>query len=229
MDTILITCPKNHKRTMERLPTIEKFLGWKVDVLMNANDTTSRIWLSKCKIETPCEVGHFRAVQYAYDMGLDQVMILEDDTIFNKYLFHKCLDAKPSDADVSIFGWWVNGVWYESDLNTNRLNEVRKEVMSFSKPVNEFWIEQASTTFGSQCYVLSRKGMEKVLEVSRILPHPPILSDGALSKGWVNGCKVYHTNCPATLQEFDDTNDKLHGFSARAMALNWNAKRNDYI
>ena len=102
-----------------------------------------------------CTMGHYSAVKRAYHLGIEHVLVMEDDIIFmnDTDFIESAVRALPEDFDVAMLDWFASSPGHPPD-------SVRKCIQERSK--NEFWAEfDAVRSCG--CYALSRRGMERYI------------------------------------------------------------------
>jgi GR25 family glycosyltransferase involved in LPS biosynthesis len=102
------------------------------------------------KTEFACILSHIKAIHTAYHQGLDYVVICEDDIIFRRSITKGVIDSSPKDWELlQLFS-------LEADV--------------YNK--TELWIDTILMN-GTQCYIINRNGMKKILELST----PNLLTD----------------------------------------------------
>lgn len=103
-----------------------------------------------------CTMGHYRAIQTAYNLGCSEALFMEDDIRFLKDTaeISEIVTSLPKDYDLATFDPSYRS-WPKDQLaDFLSWREHRK--------VNEHWAE-FDAMFSMGCYALSRRGMEKML------------------------------------------------------------------
>lgn len=102
-----------------------------------------------------CCLAHYRAIATAYQLGVERVLIMEDDIGFHKDLrfIQECIDTLPDDFDYAQFE------------HVKPYNMSRDEYFSLKhqNKVSRYW-RRFSNLRGGCCYALSRSGMEGMIE-----------------------------------------------------------------
>jgi glycosyl transferase family 25 len=101
--------------------------------------------------EVACALSHIKAIQYAFDNSLDNVLIMEDDCSF-EYLEFK---TKTLRQLMSINNDWdiiQLGIICGEELHTN-----------FTNLLDENLTKSCYYSLGAVAYLVNRKGMEKIL------------------------------------------------------------------
>jgi hypothetical protein len=103
-----------------------------------------------------CTMGHYRAIQTAYNLGCSEALFMEDDIRFLKDTgeISEIVNSLPKDYDLATFDPSYRSWPTDQLADFLSWRERRK--------VNEHWAE-FDAMFSMGCYALSRKGMEKML------------------------------------------------------------------
>lgn len=92
-----------------------------------------------------CALNNYSIIKSCYNNGSNSVMIIEDDVTFdtqNIKIINNVIENIPSDYNLLRFEW--NNRWISFDR----------------KPELGYFVKSNKTIYGTQCYVLDRKGME---------------------------------------------------------------------
>lgn len=97
--------------------------------------------------ELGCTLSHIKAIKKAYQLGLNKVLILEDDVIF--YLMPFWETNIPKIVNSSPKNWEIIKLY--SGKNTGAPNTFIRDYIN-------------NRTWGTVAYIINRKGMEKILD-----------------------------------------------------------------
>lgn len=91
--------------------------------------------------------GHYRAMKTAYELGMERILIVEDDCRFLKDAdaVARGVDMAPADADL---------------LFLDHTSKTREPLRS----VENGW-QRCGLVYSAACYILNRKGMERLIEM----------------------------------------------------------------
>tara|TARA_B100000927_G_C16474810_1_gene473003 strand:- start:5017 stop:5883 length:867 start_codon:yes stop_codon:yes gene_type:complete len=132
---------ENFKETPIRIPAI--------DGLNHEKDKHIEYDKSYSYLVQACAYSHITAIIKAYNMGLNEVIILEDDARFEYFKFWKktlrtIIDSAPKDMEAIL-------------LSTSNIQTIIKEKKQFVPWHPNHW--------GTFSYYITRKGMEKILNI----------------------------------------------------------------
>ena len=100
--------------------------------------------------DVACTISHLKAIQQAYEDGLESALIVESDTVLKRDFFHKWkmyADKAPMD--------WKILQWTTSNPTVN----AKKSYQS-----NDFWISWSGHHWSTLAYTIRREGMRQILK-----------------------------------------------------------------
>lgn len=105
--------------------------------------------------EIGCAMEHYRIIKKAYESGLKNIFVMEDDIAFIKDIDYmkRCLDNTPDNWDILMMSSYIG-------LRTDKDIDLLKE----SESVNDYWFVPFWPGWCTACYALSRKGMQYYLK-----------------------------------------------------------------
>ena len=152
----VITIPNKNRSNLEKelsfIPKYSIYTFKPAASIINAGDKNINLYdiLNHKKCNSTCQNimnNHLAIIREAYDNGLDNILILEDDITFKKY------DMKP------LFNWMKKNDWDVFFLGYCQWPYL------ISYRVNDT-ILQLTSPMGTFSYALSRTGMKKILDFS---------------------------------------------------------------
>jgi GR25 family glycosyltransferase involved in LPS biosynthesis len=99
-----------------------------------------------------CYLSHYKIWEKMINQNLDNVLVIEDDiyTDVEAEEFNKYINSIPNDYDIGMLSWFR--LWFDP------LNNPNKNII-----INNYWNKYNSTNvFSTGCYLISRKGAEKL-------------------------------------------------------------------
>ena len=117
---------------------------------VDGNTLADNDYLSKYEIA--CVLSHVKAIQTAYDNGLDEVLILEDDIYIDYFdKWSKTLESIIASAPLDMECIQFHCI---NPLNVSRMIKVNRDFIRWNV-----------TSSSSGCYYLNRKGMSRILSL----------------------------------------------------------------
>lgn len=148
-----------------------------------------------------CTFGHYRAVKTALEIGLRNVMVMEDDVRFLKDTDRICeaVLSLPDDFDIAMFDLFPAAGVRPDTLKSWR--ETRK--------VNEFWAE-FDDMYSMGCYAMSRRAMERYVFLNEACVTKPSIGlmrvcDHFMKRRYFwTSAKMYFARTNVAVQRSDD-------------------------
>ena len=102
-------------------------------------------------------LGHYAAIKTAYDLGKENVLLIEDDLRFfrDTERLRRSVEALPSDYDCALL----------DSFCFMRFNAEAFRRLKAGSKVGEGWVRCPVKRVSSACYALSRRGMERLIEL----------------------------------------------------------------
>ena len=171
-------------KNYERFPAVD---GSKLDSLKEGEITGykySNDYPKLSKGELGASLSHLTAIKKAYEKGIDYVIILEDDVKFTLMPYWKknlseIIEEVPKDFDILLLTF--------QDFGKNKNNEDK----IYKRPTN-------NSVQSSVCYLVSRRGMEKVHNLffsdkTISFRKEDELTDAIIDRGIWNKMEIYYT------------------------------------
>lgn len=122
-----------------------------LDTLLNKSTNHKDI---RSKGAIGCYLSHYKIWEKVISNNLNNILILEDDIVTDadSKEFEEYINSIPKDYDIAMLSWF--SLWFD------RLNNPKKNIV-----INNNWHKYNSiNVFSGGCYLVSRKGAEKLIK-----------------------------------------------------------------
>ena len=127
-------------------------------------------------------MAHYAAVKTAYCLGVDHVLIMEDDIRFIRDVgaVEELVRLLPDDFDIGMFDYTILGPIRGSDAQAEYVTRMRRE-----RRINEGWCG-FDVMRSTGCYALSRRAMKRYIWLNEAAVTDPSIGKLRASDHWFN-------------------------------------------